>query len=359
MTPSDITRYRLASQQIALGQASDPGSVVARLGAMQAQDYAGAVWGVGLRLKGATEADIERAVAERRIVRTWPMRGTLHFVAAEDVRWMLELGTPRIVAGSLSRQRQLELDDTIFARARDLFIGALQGGKQLTRDDMYQVLEEAGITTDGQRGYHILWRTAQDGCICFGSHTGKQPTFVLLDEWVPEAKRRDREESLAELVTRYFTSHGPATVQDFCWWSGLSVTDAKTGLEAVKSHLAHETVEGKTYWMSPDLPSLPPLTEELPSVHILPGFDEYMLGYRDRSAALDPIHAKKIVPGSNGVFMPTIVVNGRVVGIWKRAVKKKAVTITPEPFAPLKEDESRAFQTTAQRYGEFLGLPVG
>ena len=352
MTASEITRLRLYHQQIAATQARHPGAVAARLGALQAQDYAGAKWSIGLRLPGCTDADIERAVANRTLVRTWPLRGTLHFLAAADVRWTLELLTPRILAGSINRQRQLGLDETVFSLCRDTFIRALQGGRVLTRDEMYQALERADIITDTQRGYHILWRTAQEGLICFGPMSGKEQTFVLLDEWLPRSPRRERSESLAELALRYFLGHGPATIQDFCWWSGLSAADAKAALEPVKSRLTHKIIDGKTYWMPPDMPAL---SEIAPTVHLLPGFDEYLLGYKDRSAALDPAHAPKIVPGSNGVFMPTIVIDGRVAGIWKREIKKQTLMVTAHPFAPLNEAEQQGFEEAAQHYRRFLG----
>ncbi len=227
-----ITQLRLYNQRIACSQFTSPHEVVAWLGAMQAQDYTGAKWSIGLRLPGSSDAAIEQAIAARAIVRTWPMRGTLHFVETSDVRWMLELLTPRIVAGSARRMQQLELDEAIIARSKELFARALQGGKQLTRGDMFQLLEGAGISSAGQRGYHLLARAAQDGMICFGVPSGKQQTFALLEEWAPQAKRLGREEALAELARRYFTSQGPATLQDFMWWSGLTAADARFGVQA-------------------------------------------------------------------------------------------------------------------------------
>ena len=203
MTPQDIAQFRLYYQQIATTKFKEPSQVVSWLGAMQAQDYAGVKWSIGLRLPGATDADIERAIAAKTIIRTWPMRGTLHFVAPEDVRWMLALLTPRIIAQTAGRYRQLELDEAIFARSKELFAQALQGDKQLTRDEMQQLLEQANISTAGQRGYHILVRAAQDGLICFGAPSGKQQTFALLDEWAPQAKSLERDEALAELARRY------------------------------------------------------------------------------------------------------------------------------------------------------------
>ena len=180
-----IARQRLANQQIADPTLTRPADVVAWLGAMQAQDYLGALWAIGLRLPGAREATVEQALADRSIVRTWPMRGTLHFVAAADARWMLALLAPRTMAQAAGRFRQLGLDDDAFALSRDACIAALQGGRQLTRAALYQVVEAAHVSTAGQRGIHILWRLAHEQLICFGARAGKQQTFALLDEWAP------------------------------------------------------------------------------------------------------------------------------------------------------------------------------
>lgn len=355
MTPNDIANYRLFNQHIAAPRLKEPGQVVAWLGAMQAQDYAGAKWSIGLRLPDATDADVEQAIADRTIVRTWPMRGTLHFVAAADVRWLLKLLTPRVIARTAGRSRQLELDEATFARSKELFAGALQGGQQLTRDEMQQLLEGAGISTAGQRGYHILARSAQDGLICFGVPQGKQQTFTLLDEWIAPAKDLARDEALAELARRYFTGHGPATVHDLAWWSGLTLTDARAGLAQVKTQLRQETVNGQTYWLSPDMPPLP---EHSPTAYLLPGFDEYLLGYTDRSAVLAPAHAPRIVPGNNGMFMPTVVIEGQVAGLWKRAFKKDRLILTLSPFASFSQAESQALRPAAERYRRFVGAAV-
>ena len=353
MTPQDIAQYRLYYQQIAKTKFKAPSQVVSWLGALQAQDYAGAKWSIGLRLPDATDIDIEQAIADKTIIRTWPMRGTLHFVAPEHVRWMLELLTPRIIAQSAGRYRQLELDDVIFSRSKELFAKALQGGKQLTRDEMHQLLERANISTEGQRGYHILCRSAQDGLICFGAPSGKQQTFTLLDEWTPPTKSLERDEALAELVKRYFTSHGPATLPDFVWWSGLTVTDAKAGLEMVKSQLIQEIVNGQTYWMSPDMPVI---ADNSPTTYLLPGFDEYMLGYTDRTAVLEAIHSQKITPGNNGMFSPTIVIDGKVAGTWKRTFKKDTVVMAVSSFTSFSEAQSRAISAAAKRYSTFVGM---
>jgi len=352
---NNLAHRRLHSQSIAPAALATPGEVVKKLGAVQAQDYLNALWAIGLRMQGAVEADIEQAISDRKIVRTWPMRGTLHFVAAEDVRWMLALLTPRIIARAARRHKQLELDEATFARSEALFTQALQGDRQLTRPEMMEVLEQGGISTQGQRGYHILWRVGQKGLICFGPRQGKQDTFVLLDEWLSNSKILSREEALAELTKTYFTGHGPATVQDFIWWSGLPAADARSGLEMVEAQLAHQEIDGQSYWFSLMLPT-PKVA--LPTASLLPAIDEYLLGYKERSAVLDPAHAKKVTPGG-GMFKPVIVVNGRIVGAWQRPLRKTKVVIKFKLFDDsLSPAQMEAVAAAAESYGRFLGLPV-
>jgi hypothetical protein len=354
MTLLNVAHHRLANQHIAKATFEKPSDVVAWLGAVQAQDYLGALWAVGLRTRNATEQEIEGAIADRTIVRTWPLRGTLHFVAAADVRWILELLTPRIIAGSAGRRRQLDLDEATFARSKELFVSVLQGGQQLPRDAMYGLLEAAHISTAGGRGLHILWRLALEGILCFGARKGKQQTFALLDDWVPAARTKERDEALAELARRYFTSHGPATLQDFVWWSGLTAADARAGLEMAKPHLAQEVIAGQTYWLSS---SLPTGKGSSPPAYLLPAFDEYTVAYKDRSAVLDPLVAER-ANSRNGILSPTIVINGQVVGTWKRALKKGTVVITPRPFSLLKKAEKHALTAAAHQYSAFLELPA-
>ncbi|SKB97461.1 winged helix DNA-binding domain-containing protein [Dyadobacter psychrophilus] len=354
MTIEDIILLRLHNQQISHNPSNSPEEVVACVGAMQAQDYAGAKWSLGLRLPRGTEADIDEAIARKAIVRTWPMRGTLHFVAADDVRWMLKLLTPRIISGSAGRNRQLELDDAIFNKSQDLLIAAMEGGKQLMRSEVYAILENAGITTAGQRGIHIINYLAQKQVICHGVHNEKQPTYALLDEWIPVSKILEGKEALAELALRYFKSHGPATLNDFVWWSGLKISDAKEGLNSVMSMLEQIEVEGKIYWIETGRYE----TNAIPSTFLLPGFDEYMLGYTDRTLTLAAQHAPKIVPGNNGMFMPTIVVDGKVKGLWKRVLKKDKILIEIFPFEKFTKAKIKSITSEAKKYGNYLGKNV-
>ncbi len=355
MMTADIAKFRLSAQQIASYSFSKPGDVVAWLGAMQAQDYAGTKWAIGLRLPNSTNADIEQAIAAGDIIRTWPMRHTLHFVAPADIRWMLALLAPRVIVAAAGRRRNLEIDDHTLSRSRELITSALQGGKTLTRHELYEVLENGHVSTAGQRGIHIFSYFSLQGLLCFGQHNFKQPTFVLLDEWVPSTKPIEHDEALAKLATRYFTSHGPAQLQDFVWWSGLKITDARTAIELSSSNLSKITVEDKIYWTAKDLPlDLP----TIPTAYLLPGFDEYMLGYKDRTAALPLEHNQKINPGANGMFAGTIVFDGRVIGTWRRTIKKANIHISLQPFKPFNRSQLNAISDAADLYGKFMNSPT-
>jgi hypothetical protein len=326
--------------------------VVGWMGAIQAQDYAQAVWAVAVRSQGLTLADVEAEIAAGAILRTWPMRGTIHFVAAQDAKWMLQLGAARMLAADQRRLGQLALDVKTMERCAQLWREALQGGKRLTRPQMLQTLERAGISMTGQRGYHTLWYTAQAGVICIGPNEGKEQTFALLDEWAPNARMLPRDEAVAELTRRFFTSHGPATIHDLAWWSGLTITELRAGLEAAKPELTAEAHAGAVYWMSSGAASA---AQTEPSTLLLPGFDEYLLGYRERGAVLDPSHAARVSPGANGVFRPMVVIDGQIVGTWRRALKAKSMTLSVDLFTQFDALPDR-LAAAASRYGDFLGM---
>lgn len=348
-----IARQRLANQRIAGERFNGPAEVVAWMGMIQAQDYLAALWAIGLRMTGATEAMIEKAIADRTIIRTWPARGTLHFVAAPDVRWMLDLLAPRAIARSAGRFRQLGIDEQMLARSRKSITRALRGGATLSRPAIFQLLESEKVSTAGQRGIHILWRLAHEGLICYGAREGKQHTFALLDEWVPRAETLPRDQAMAELATRYFTGHGPATLKDFAWWSGLTDADAREGIESAGPAIIHEVIEGCEHWIARSAQT----RKTSPSTaYLLPAFDEYLVGYKDRSAVLNDRFARRANAGG-GILNPTIVIRGNVVGTWKRTFKRGAVIVTPEWFTRPERAQERVLARAVQRYGEFLELP--
>jgi hypothetical protein len=331
---------RLLNQQILRPRIATAAELVRWMGAVQAQDYPGSLWGVGLRMAKSLESDIEEAIAARSIVRTWPMRRTLHLVPAEDVRWMLRLLASRVITGSAGRYRALGLDDAAFARSRTLLSRALAGGKRLQRQDAYAVLERGGVSPAGQRGIHILSHLAQQGLLCFGPREGRQPTFVLLEEWLPTAHEPSRVEGLATLARRYFGSHGPATVRDFAWWTGLPQRDAQEAMEAAGPGI--------------DRRSRQTLRSAKPAAVLLPPWDEYLVGYKDRAAALghlDPNHPR--LAGAIGI--PLILVDGRARGEWRRALTPSQVRLSLEYWGRVADAERHAVESAARRYSRFLG----
>jgi hypothetical protein len=355
MDISPLVLQRLANQRIVGPKFERPEQVVRWMGAIQAQDYAQAVWAIGLRTTAATLADVEQAIAEKKIVRTWPLRGTIHFVPAEDARWMLRLSAGRVLAGVRRRQAQLGLDQAVLERSRQLFYDVLHGGRRLTRTEMLALLEHAGIPAEKQRGYHMLGYAALTGLVCMGPLRKKEQTFVLLDEWAPGGISLPREEALAELARRYFSSHGPATLPDLARWAGLTLTDARVGLSAVGDGLVSQTKEGSEYWLPSQVSQI--AAGEAEGIYLLPGFDEYLIGYAERGMVLPNEHMDKVVPGGNGIFQPVIVVAGQVVGTWKRQVKKDALTITVLPFTHLDVPQENLL-AAAERYSRFLGLQL-
>jgi len=362
MELAQLAQQRLRTQRLTGRGFETPAEAVRWFGAVQAQEYWGGLWALGLRTTGATEASVEQAIAERKIVRSWPLRGTLHFTTPEDLRWMLKWLAPITLARVASRFRQFDLDAPIFARSATAIVKALEGGRQLTRAQLYARLERARVATGAGRGSHVLFRLANDGLICFWTHDGKQPTFALLDEWLPASRILDRDEALAELARRYFTSHGPATLQDFTWWSGLPAGDARRGVEAARvkaphltpSHAAPRTAAPRTSARRTSHSALRSSSSR-PHVVLLPPYDEYTVAYKDRSAALDPKHAAAT---RNGIFSPAILIDGRIAGLWARGFTPSGVTIALRPLARLTTAESRAIAAAAGRYGRFLGLPA-
>lgn len=363
MKSRDITSNRLSSQHISLdSRLKSPDDILSSLGAVQAQDYPASLWAIGLRCRDSTtKADIERAIAERKISRTWLMRGTLHFASSRDIHWMLRLFAPRLLNTAISRDRHLGLADGAIGKAEALFAKALRGNKHLTRDEMHRVLEKGGLKVERQMGYHMIYRAAWDGVICFGPHQGKQPTFELLDERITSKSELSEAQALTELASRYFTSHGPATIKDYVWWSGLKVSDAKAGIERASPKLVSELADGKTFYMArPERPS-----KNKGEVHLLPAFDEYLVGYSDRSAMLGNPETQKMLRSGkivfthrNGIFLPVVVVDGEVAGTWKRKNERSKVVLEIRPFAKLNEERARGVREAAKRYEDFLEVPV-
>jgi len=343
-----LTALRLTALGIARAGADDPAGVVGQLLAVQAQDYPGALWSLGLRTASATRASVEAAHEAGGFVRSWTMRGTLHFVRPDDLPWMLELTGQRMARAAAGRHRQLELDEPQFARAERIARERLADGATISRTELLAAFEKGGVPTAGQRGAHLLVQLAHTAVTVLVG----QSEYAMLEHRVPTPRVLDRDDGLREFALRYFLSHGPATIQDFAWWSSLTLTDARIGLASAREQLDELELEGIRYYLRP---GLEPADR---SVHLLPGFDEYLLGYRDRRAPLSGADTEVIVPGGNGMFLSTIVVNGEVVGSWRRVAKAKRVELTTVPFGQLSTTTRASIGRAAARYGRYLELPV-
>ena len=347
MLPS-LTARRLHAQGISAPAAASPADAVRHLGAMQAQDYHAALWAVGLRTQGATRAQVEDAIQRGEIVRTWPMRGTLHLLAREDVRWMVALLAPRVQAANAARiARDLGLDAATLARGRHVVEHALAAGTPVARSTLYACMDAAGFASAHQRGLHLLNWLAHEGAICQGPRHGKQLTFVLMDAWVPPGAPLARDEALHRLALRYLQGHGPATAADLVWWSGLTQKDALRALELAGSALEKETHDGITWWWRADAP----LPARSRAIHLLPAFDEYLIGYRDRAPVLDAAHARRVI-GINGLVAATAIVQGRVAATWKRAGDSD---VALDPLRALADAEHEGIRRAARRWRRFLG----
>jgi hypothetical protein len=340
---------------------ADVAGVVAWFGAMQAQDAASAMWSLGARLPGSTADDVHAALERREALRTWPMRGTVHLVPPRDARWMLELMGARALAGAAPRRARLGLTEQAVDRAVDVLAGALAGGGRLTRKQCLAVLADAGIGGTGPLGYHLLWYASQRGVTCIAPNVGTEQTFALLDEWAPDQHRPERDEALATIAVRYFRSHGPTTRQDFAGWTGLTATDAKRGIAAAGEDLTTVQVDGRD--MVPD-PALLDAHRNGPGaggeddILALPGFDEYLLGFKDRSLMLAAEHKQAIIPGGNGVFQPTIVRGGKVIGTWRRSVARGHTVVDLRPLVPLGAVDRARVEDALKPYAHFTGRPL-
>ncbi len=350
MNSTDICMHRLYHQNISAPQLKRPEEILSWLGAIQAQDYAGAKWSLGLRMLHGTEKAIEQSLREKHILRTWLMRGTLHFVTARDVKWMLALLATKIISSCTRRYKELELDTQTLLKTNGLLETALQDNL-LSRAELLTFINQQGISTQGQRAAYILQRASLDGIICQNVLIRNIPNYILLDS-IPKTNPLNRTDALAELAKRYFTSRGPATLQDFVWWSGLLVSDAKIGLEACKSFLIQETILNQTFYLTGDIHLVP---ENEASIYLLPGFDEYLLGYKNRIASLDQEHQMIWCPGNNGMFMSYIVVEGKMAGTWKRNIKKNAIEIETSPFESLNKNQNKLITIALKRYKEYTG----
>lgn len=358
VSPQVVGRLRLASQGLlGLGLGTVP-DAVRWMTATQAQDLQAALWAIGRRVPGAGLAGVRAALHGGSVVRSWPMRGTLHFVAPEDLRWMLDLTTERLTRRSAGTHRELDITWADIEKCRDVALERIAAGGPVSRTELFEVFGAAGQPTTGQRGIHILGTLCRHAWLVQGPLSGNQQLLVAFDDWIPVSRTLERQEAIAEFMLRYFQSHGPATVRDFAWWTQLPLTEVRPAFELVSGQLVELGFGADSYWMSPRAASM--LDDGVPgqrSVLLLPGFDEFVLGYMDRSLVLAPEHANRIVPGGNGVFKKTVVAGGEVIGTWGRAGTNRSAAVVPELFddaKPLGPAAQAAFNKAAEQYLAFL-----
>jgi hypothetical protein len=360
ITRAELLRRRQQSQGLvrlpAVGLGS-PQEVADRLLALQGQDLPGALWSLGLR-SGTSRSEVTAAFDAGTLVRTWPFRGTLHVIAARDAAWVLALTGRRTITSAAKRHRDLGLDDGTVEKAREVAVEHLQGGRRLSRRDLMALFDRHGIDTGSQRGVHLLWSLCLTGTLVLGPFDGDEQLVVLLDEWVPAPRALGREEALAEIVIRYLAGRGPATEADIAWWAKLPLGDVREGLAVCGSEVARIESGDRAYLAHTE--TMDVVSSHAPrEVLLLPGFDELLLGYADRGASLAPQHAPLTVPGGNGVFKPTVVSRGRVVGLWSRRSTAARTVVTATPFAPpFPTSVVAALRRQVAAYGAYLGRPT-
>ena len=334
--------------------AKDWRDVLGRFGAMQAQDYGPAKWSLGHRSRGVTNDDFDRALDEGTLLRTHVLRPTWHFVLPEDIRWLLELTGPRVHAGNSGPYRELGIDQAVTSRSSELIARALRGGNQLTRKELQSVLRTSGVDTDSRRVSYLMMHAELAGLICSGGLNGKQHTYALLEKRAPDARRLSPDDALAELTLRYFTTHGPATIHDFRWWSSLKVSDIRRGLDLVASQLHHEVVNGKTFWFSGPAPRARPRS---PVIHLLQAYDEYIVGYSETKRLLNLSGIARPL-SDRTLYLGVVVLDGQIAGHWKRTIGTRSVRFDAALYRPFKGARAAALHRAAEAHGAFLGLPV-
>lgn len=348
MTVSDIVNIRFSNQHIGGTILGTPRDVAEWMGAMQAQDYQMSKWAFGIRLPGSDTKSIEEAADRGEILRTHLLRPTWHFVAARNIKWLIGISAASIRSSLLSRHRQLKIDDRKIGRSLDLLGNVLKGGNHLTREEITNLFREEGISAESTTTYHMILWAEIEGLVCSGRRKGKELSYALVDERAPESEKLSREEAVLKLVKIYFSSHGPATLRDFTWWSGLGTVEARQAISNSSLPGKFE-FEGSMYWMGPV--SQP---EIKPTVFLLPAYDEYLISYSNRSAVL-PARLNTRAVSSNGIFRPLVLINGKVAGLWKRSTAGNGMRIEIDLFRDPGVRSKRLIQKAAEEYSEFSG----
>lgn len=357
MTSEVVLRHRLQNQQLVGSRFRTPAEIVQWLGAMQAQEYAMVKWAIGLRLHGATDQSIEQAINAGEILRTHVLRPTWHLVAPADLRWMLALTAPRVRAALAYNDRQFDVNARVLRRSHAIFEKLLAGGRHLTRDELAEELNKNGVVAQGTRLAHLVIHAELDGLVCSGPRRGRKGTYALLEERVRSTSPKSRSEALAELAHRYFSSRGPATVPDFAWWSGLTLSEAQSAAESLGSEYSREVVSGKLHLWSQTNPGTSQTATT--ATFLLPDYDEYGIAYKDRTAL-----TRKRRASAPATTLPTlaynrmVILDGFLVGSWRRKEEKGALALEIAFNEQVGTSGLRALKRAIERYSAFLGKPV-
>jgi Winged helix DNA-binding domain len=356
MKPLDLSRRRMANSRLTGESFETPEEVVGWHLAMQAQEYGPAAWSVGQRSTGLVHADVEEAVVTGSIVRTHVLRPTWHFVARDDIRWLLAISGPRVQQGNAGRYRDLGLDERTRTRAEAAIVSALQGGVRLTRNEIGGVLDDAGIDREGQRLPYILMHCELEAVIGSGGLSGKQQTYALLDERVPKGRRVDRDDALVELARRYLGSHGPATVKDMNWWSGFTMADIRKALEMLGDEVRSETIDGVVFWSITGDEAPPPPAR---GAHLLQTYDELVVGYTESRFHAQPGAEKARAAWGDRTYPSGLfLLNGRVGGHWRRTFERDAIAVEVNFYEEPKRGHRSAVEAAVADLGRFFGLEV-
>jgi hypothetical protein len=349
----NIVRERLANQFLTVAGPRSASEVVAELGAVQAQDYAGAKWALTQRSGFRSDAAIEKEIVEGRILRTHVLRPTWHFVAAADIGWLLQLTGPRVLAKMASYDKVLGLTPQIFRRCNNIIARALEGGRYLTRSEIGAVLRRNRVSNiTPQRLGHIVMHAELNAIVCSGPRKGKQFTYALLDERASAHASHDFDELLLELTRRYFRTRSPATAYDFAWWSGLTVNEARRGITMFDDELEKITIDDKHYWLHPRAVAAP---SERGSTFLLPNYDEYFIGFRDRSAIGERMRHVKLVTGGNALISNVVIVEGQIVGGWRRSVSDSEIAVDLTLPIRLTPQERKQIDAAVNGFRAYLG----
>jgi len=355
--PARIALRRLRNQHLVSSSLTSAPDVVRALAAVQSQDYGNAKWAIARRVHGRlVDADIERVIASGAILRTHVLRPTWHFVAREDARWMLELTAPRVNTAMNYHNRVLELDRSVFRRSNAALERALRDGEQLTRPELARVLRGARVdVSTGQRVGHLLMQAELDRVIISGARRGKQFTYALFDECVPSTPPRDRDEALADLALRYFRTRGPATLQDFGWWSGLTVADARRAVDINVRAIQRDISADRELWIAADATRASARATRV--AHLLPNYDELFVGFRDRLAFAERLRESSPNARVDALLGHMLFIDGQIVGGWRRTVAKgvHVEVRLPRPITPI---EQTLVTREIERFGAFLGVPA-